>query len=401
MDFTKNTESADCFHFWTAATMIGASTKRQVWMNMGFFDIFPNLYTILVGPSGAKKSVASDIGISIALKTGLKKFSDKITGAALIKELSEAQEKRVNVTAEQVEFCSPLIIYSRELGVFMGSDAYGSGVIADLTDLYDCPPNWNKKTILRGLEPVPGPFLSMLAASTPQTLKDVIPQSAVGQGFTSRIMFVWASNRRKKIPIPTAMNKEMEANLIHDLKEISSLRGAFQFDNAGAESFKKHYISRLEPEDEFIDERLRGYSSRKDTHIIKLAIILSLATKDELTITEKDVAGAIDAIKWLDQGLNSVFAGHGTSMTAEDTVRVFRQIEYAFKRFGYASQSELTKRNYYYLNAQELDGVVNTLLQADAIGETVGRNPRTGRTDRMFTVKDSNFLSQSAKLKED
>src|SRR3990167_5225044 len=144
MEFTRDTESPDAYHFWVGATLISSMTKRQVYVDMNFFRIYPNLYTILVGPSGARKSAAADLGMATAEAVGIKKFSDKITGAALIRDLSEASEKRVDEKKGEVELCSPIMIYASELGVFMGPDAYGSGVIADLTDLYGCPNKWEK-----------------------------------------------------------------------------------------------------------------------------------------------------------------------------------------------------------------------------------------------------------------
>src|SRR5258706_15425508 len=166
MEFTRDTESPDAYHFWSAATIIGAASKRQVYLNLNYFQIYPNMYTIIVGPSGARKSAAVALVSKIAEKAAIRKFSDKVTAAALIKDLSEATEKHVIGTT--VELTSPVFIYSSELGVFMGPDAYGSGVISDLTDLYDCPGKWEKKTVARGAETIMGPFVSMLAATTPQ-----------------------------------------------------------------------------------------------------------------------------------------------------------------------------------------------------------------------------------------
>lgn len=393
MEFTRDTESPDSYHFWSGATIIGAATKRQCFLNLNYFQIYPNLYSIIVGPSGARKSAAVSLASKIADKAGIRKFSDKITAAALIKDLSETTEKYVIGT--EVEFSSPLLIYSSELGVFMGPDAYGSGVISDLTDLYDCPTNWEKKTISRGSESVLGPFVSMLAASTPQTLKDVIPPASVGQGFTSRIIFVWGGGRRKKAPIPVwdEGHTMLERNLVHDLKEISKVRGLFRFDGGGLRLYKENYLDRPEPEDEYEDERLRGYSSRKDIHTLKLAMVLSLADSDALIINEQHMAAAIESIKWIDSGLANVFSGHGNSATAEDAARIFREIQKACGRgAGYAKYPDLVKSNYRHLNSQEIDIVLATLLNAGAIDEVIMRDPKTEKVIKVFRVLDNNFI---------
>ena len=392
MEFTTDTESPDAYHFWVGASLISAATKRQVYLDMNYFKIYPNLYVILIGPSGARKSIATSIGMGIAEEAGIKKFSDKITGAALIRDLSEASEKRVDDKKGEVELCSPIMIYASELGVFMGPDAYGSGVIADLTDLYDCPTKWEKKTISRDSEMVIAPYVSMLAASTPQTLKDVIPTGAVGQGFTSRILFIWAGGRRKKVPIPNwgIEHEAIKRSLIHDLGEISKVRGIFKFSSQGLLEYQRNYLSRLEPEEEFEDERLRGYASRKDIHTLKLAQIMSLSDGDSLTITEKEIEGAVDAIKWLDIGLQSVFSGHGGSASSEDVVRVFKQIEHGTNKVGSINHAELMKRNYYALNAQDFGLVLQTLREAGAIEEMMSNEK--GNIVKKYRVLDRNFI---------
>ena len=398
MEFTIDTESPDAYHFWTGATLISSMTKRNVYIDMNFFRVYPNLYTILIGPSGARKSASSDLGVTLADEVGIKRFSEKITGAALIRDLSEASEKRVDEKKGEVELCSPIMIYASELGVFMGPDAYGSGVIADLTDLYGCPAKWEKKTIARDRELVVAPYVTLLASSTPQTLKDVIPTGAVGQGFTSRILFVWAGGRRKKVPIPNwgVEHEAIKRNLIHDLREIGKVKGIFKFSPEGLNQYKRYYLGRPEPEDEFEDERLRGYAARKDIHTLKLAQILSLSDGDSLTITEREIEGAIAAMNWLDLGLANIFAGHGKSASSEDVVRVFKQIQNGMKGLGYITHAELTKRNYYNLNPTEFGLVLQTLKDGEAIEENV--ISVAGKMLKTYRVIDKDFIKKVSGL---
>jgi hypothetical protein len=278
----------------------------------------------------------------------------------------------------------------------MGPDAYGSGVIADLTDLYDNPAKWEKKTIARDAETIVAPFVSLLAASTPQTLRDVIPPGAVGQGFTSRIIFVWGSGRRKRVPNPewSPGQSMLEKELTHDIKEIGKLRGLFQFDEGSLRLYQQHYMSRAEPEDEFEDERLRGYSSRKDIHTLKLAMVLSLADKNELIITEQDMAAAIESIKWLDSGLPSVFSSHGASATVEDVTRIFKQIEAAMRKAGYALHSDLVRKNYTAISYSDFENVITTLTESGAIDETLTANTITRKLEKHYRVIDPDFIGR-------
>ena len=401
MEFTRETESPDQYHFWVGASLISAATRRQIKLNLNQFNVFPNLYVILVGPSGARKSIATSIGMKLADQIGLKKFADKITGAALLKDLSESSIKFIE--GPVITICSPILIYSSELGVFLGTDAYQSGVIADLTDLYDCPAKWEKKTIVRESEIVMAPYVTFLAASTPQTLKDTLPVGAIGQGFTSRIIFVWADGRRKRVPMP-AWGPEYEmllANLIADLKTIMELRGQFTFSDDGWKAYYKYYMECPEPEEEFEDEKLRGYASRKATHMLKLAMIMSLADKNELVITASDIKNSVDTMKWMEGGLAQVFAGHGAQMNSQDVVRVWRQIETATKVVGYITHSELMKRNFNNLSAHDLKGVLETLKQSHAIEDTLAQDPRTKRYEQLYKTASNtkdNLIQKATNL---
>jgi hypothetical protein len=390
MEYTRATESPEAYHFWTAATILGAATARQVSLDFNYFTIFPNFYTILVGPSGVRKSAAAGIGMRLAEAAGIKKFSDKITGAALIKDLADCTVKRI--TGNVVQLCSPMLIYASELGVFMGPDAYSSGVVADLTDLYDCPKKWEKKTISRGTEEIIAPYISLFAASTPTSLKACIPPDAVGQGFTSRILFIWADKRKQRVPYPEfdVGTKMLEVNLVKDLQHISELRGTFSFTTRGFDTYRSHYLSRPDPEEEFEDERLRGYASRKDMHLLKLAMALSVADRDDLTISEKEIEAAIEAFRWLDEGLAHVFAGQGSSSQSLDVVRVYEQIQKASRGNGKISFGDLMKRNYTYMGHEGLANVLLTLVDSNAIKEETKN--LGGTYTRWYRVTMDDFL---------
>lgn len=187
----------------------------------------------------------------------------------------------------------------------------------------------------------------------------------------------------------------LERKLVGDLKKIGQIKGIFKFSPDGFKLYHHHYMERPEPEDEFEDERLQGYSSRKDIHTLKVAMILSLADKDELLLTERDMSGAIDAIKWLDKGLPNVLADHGQTTSADSVNKVFKQIELATRRVGYISDEELSSKAYHYAMGQEYDIIIQTLLKIKAIDERIGPNPKTGKPAKLYRAMDSNFMAKS------
>jgi hypothetical protein len=214
-------------------------------------------------------------------------------------------------------------------------------------------------------------------------------------------MFIWGGGRRKRVPIPPwgTEYEMLRANLIKDLETISTVRGEFKFSKDGLAFYQKFYMEHPEPEDEFEDERLRGYASRRDTHMLKLAMILSLADKDELVLTEEDLRRSLEAIKWMEDGLPHVFAGHGASSNSQDTVRVWRQIETATKSMGYISHSELVRRNFANLSAVDLSRVLDTLKQGGAVDSLVTKDPRTSRYETLYKALDAQFIKAGIQIK--
>lgn len=79
------------YHFWSAVSLIAATVEDRVWYQKFKHEaLFPNLYVMLVGPSGLGKGMAishlvrlADCGITI------NKFRGRVTAAHLIDHLGK------------------------------------------------------------------------------------------------------------------------------------------------------------------------------------------------------------------------------------------------------------------------------------------------------------------------
>ena len=49
--YTNNQESPWRFHFWALTSAIGVLASRRVWLNRGYYKLFPNQYIILTDNS--------------------------------------------------------------------------------------------------------------------------------------------------------------------------------------------------------------------------------------------------------------------------------------------------------------------------------------------------------------
>lgn len=309
-EFTSGTESPAQFHLWVALSTIAGAAQRKISLDMGYFEVHSNMYIILTSPPGrSRKSTALRIGKSML--RGLKDYGQDIhfstqasTVAALIKQLSA-----VAVTNQEHQ---SLTAFSSELGSLLGSK---SVEMTDfLTDIYDCDPDWDKQTISRDLEKVPFPWLNLMAATTPQWLGDNLSKTAVEGGFVARSIFVYEDTRLLVAwPELTDAQRLLKKELIHDLSIISTLKGRMKITPEAKEFYVNWYEDpkRLSMNE---DSRVASFFEREHIHVLKVAIALSLAAKNELMLQPEEIRAAIDLVNMIKPGMRRAFSAVGRNI---------------------------------------------------------------------------------------
>src|SRR6516162_4021230 len=107
MDYTRDSESPNTFHFWTGVSTLAGALRRRVWIDMKKFQWTPNFYIILVGPPGvAAKSTSISMGMNLLSQIkGVKFGPESMTWQALAKDLEDA--------IEHIEFFGPAGVKER------------------------------------------------------------------------------------------------------------------------------------------------------------------------------------------------------------------------------------------------------------------------------------------------
>jgi hypothetical protein len=308
---------------------------------MGFFKVYPNMFVVLVGPPGARKTVA--IRIATKLLSGnpdIHISADSTTMQALVKAMKDAQETVAFKQDENsLEFHTPLTIVSEELSVFLGKENHA--LLSFLTNLYDCQDKWEYRTKNMGTDVLHGTWLNMLAATTPAWLSGSIPLTAIGGGFTSRIIFIVEDGPRHKKSIPNISEAEkvIMDSIIYDLEQIALISGEVKLswgdksatvldhkivegvhtgsvNNCALCWFDTWYNNKVDKLES--DPRFDGYSSRKHIHLLKVAMILSICESDELMIEKEHMILALDLIDELENKMVDAFGSVGRSEVAMD-----------------------------------------------------------------------------------
>jgi Protein of unknown function (DUF3987) len=362
MDYTKESESPDNFHVWTALSAISSVVRRKVFLDQGLYILYPNLYVALVGPPArTAKSTAIRMGRRLIQGVpGVVIGPDSCSREELIREL--AQSKLDNQCA--------MTIHSSEFSSLV--DVSGIMMIQFLTDIYDCdfrdPKGWRYSTKTQGKDEVVNPYLTMLVGTTPSYIADALPNNVVGHGFTSRMIFVHEEVERLINPRPNPENVAMATALVEDLRHISFLSGPFQWTKDGQEAYDEFYRGlyvTIPP-----DYRMEGYHWRKKIHVLKVAMILSLTEDDTLLIRGRDIQAAVALLNAIEPNMARTFSAVGKYEYASDLERIGTQINMG----SGLPVAEVFKRNYFIGGHDEIRRILSTLHQMGAISLGVKNN---------------------------
>lgn len=365
LQYTEQTEAPISYHMWSMLSVIATCLRRKVWFNMGDFDYFPNMYVVLVGPPGrAKKSTAINQAMRLITNFDLRVSADSITREALIRDIKQA-EQITQIGVSNLKTHASLTIVSKELSVFLGTGNHD--LLALLTDLYDAPEKWEYKTKGSGVDTINGIWLNLLGASTPDWLVGSIPITAIGGGFTSRVIFVVEQDTKCKIPRPkvsTAL-KSLKEDIKHDLEEISLLSGEYTMTQEAGEMFDAWYMKGNDYSK--IDKKFWGYMERKPAHLIKVSMLVAASSSNDMVITKDHVTVALSLLDGIEPRMIEAFGAAGRSEIAVD----ISDLEDMIKTVGRISRVDILNGVWRDITPTNFDAGIDVLIQMGRISTDV------------------------------
>lgn len=369
MKYTENSEPPDTYKLWTGISVIAACLRRKCVLNWGSLTFYPNMYVVLVGPSGkCRKGTAMKPGMKLLKDIGVPLSSESITREALVRELKESRDDQVDVLTGTPYLHSSLTIYSEELTVFLGYN--NQQLMADLCNWYDCGDKWTYRTKNMGTDEIRGVWVNLVGATTPELLQTTLPRDAIGGGLTSRIIFVYEFKKGKTVLVPfyTDEERELEEKLIRDLGKISLLTGEFKL----TEGFVNKWIDWYSVQDQcrgpiFDDYKFSGYVERRPTHAMKLSMILSASRTSDMVVTEGDLERALKILAITEIKMPHTFSGIGR-LDMSDIVHRIMVFVSQVKKITY---SDLLRTFYQDVDRIGLDKMVDTMEAMHFIKRTM------------------------------
>ncbi len=372
LDFTENTESPTGFNFWVGVWTLAGALRRRVWIDMGHFQWYPNFYLFLVAPPGVvSKSTTLNIGTSLLRELPSIHFGpEAMTWQALVQALAAAHEEvPIDIPGQEKSFypMSCLNIAAGELGTLIQpSDRALIDALVSLWDGKQGP--WEKWTKTSGSDCIINPWLNIASCTTPAWIAQNFPEELVGQGFTSRCIFVYADKKRQLIAYPHLTQREDQAklqlDLIHDLELISSLAGPFLLTPEAIEFGQTWYEKHFTELSKTVDpERFGGYLARKQTHVHKVAMVLSAAQRNDLIIEAQDVSAALALVETVEPQMAKVFESIGI----EGAGKFLHQLIVILRLHRTLSRTELFAKVCRRMSMDEFDQAVSAGMRSSLL----------------------------------
>lgn len=322
-EYTYETESNPLFNKWVGISTIASALRKKVWLELGRLRVYPNLYIVLVAEPGvARKSQAINYAIDLVSEVpSIVLSSDSVTAPSLMEELEEATTYDRLPDDSALRHAS-LSVFSKEFESFL--NGCSNKMIITLTDLFDAGEKpWKHRLKSTGTSTIPSVFLNILGATTPRSLTESLSGLALEGGLSSRIIFVHATEKHKKVAVPemTPRVLELRRDLIHDLDLISQTAGNFQYEKDALKYWKEWYESYEEGSSERIQPRKEfdGWYSRKPLLLQKISIILAASGGEGNTLTLKNLNDSIQMIETVESGMGIILPVYEIKVEVENT----------------------------------------------------------------------------------
>lgn len=365
LNYSSYGEAPTKFYFWVGVSTIAGALRRRVWIDQKYFQWVANCYIILVAPPGiVSKSTTASVGMSLLKEIPNVTFGpDVVTWQKLVEDMAKSKELVYWPEKECYLPMSCVTLSSSEFGTFLNPN--DREMVDVLVSLWDGQPGaFNKSTKTSGNDSIENPWINIIACTTPAWIAGNFPEYMIGGGFTSRCIFVYADQKRQAIAYPANHVppdfSEKRAELIHDLEIISTLVGEYRLSPEATTWGEKWYDTHWKTRHEHLSaEQFGGYLARKQTHIHKLAMILSAARSDELIIQQPVLEMASGLVDALETDMPKVFDKIGrTAMT-----KALSDLCEALAAYGAQTTRELYRRLSRQVTYQEFEKLLQSAIE--------------------------------------
>jgi hypothetical protein len=292
-------ESPTAFWYWAAAATISAVVKDNVWMDRGgAYKLFPNIYVMLHADSGLKKGPPVGLAKDIVRRVNSTRIiSGRSSIQGILKELGTGETSPGGkVNTKSVGF-----IVASEFSSSLVNDPAAMTILTDLYDRHYNEGEWRSLLKMETFQ-LKDPTITMLVATNEAHFEDFVAKKDIQGGFIGRMFVIAESQVHRLNPlIQPLTNPPNRDELAEYPKEIAKAKGQFVAlaNTPAGNRYEEWYYDfyKTIKENRIRDET--GTIQRFGDSVLKVAMILSLATDTSLIITEDQMNEAIEVCEKL------------------------------------------------------------------------------------------------------
>ena len=332
--YADGSEVPPVFHRWSIITGLAAWLERSIHIPFGHSEIYPNIYCMLIGTAGTRKSTAIKLTKKLLSQAGYRNMAaEKTSKEKYLADLSaqhdavadpeDVLERNIwgdREDAGDVYEHTPSFIAADEANDFFGIG--NAEFLSLLGSLWDWNGKYENKTKHGKSDFIPNPTISILAGNTPTGFALAFPPTIFGQGFFSRLLLIYGEPSGKRITLPKTPGKDATVEVVRRLQEIKlKSQGEFSLTSKGMMLLDMMYQN-YKPSD---DPRFDSFSNRRIIHLLKLCLVIA-ACKLQNTIDEYVLMQANTYLTYAEKLMPKALGEFGRSKTADATHKILELI---------------------------------------------------------------------------
>lgn len=385
--YSSGNEAHPNYHFFSSLVALASICAPRVWLDFGYFKIYPNLYVVLLGTAGNRKTTAKDICEDLLRDIGDVPISaEKTTKEKLVNDIA-AEQRQFLALPPGLEFAekyAPMTLMPTELSNFLGADE--KGMIDVLTTMYDRRfRQFDNRTKNRGSDVIYGPCVNILTCTTPSWITQYLKADIISGGFSRRIIFVYERGKGKPVPFPIVTEEQLAARkrMVEYAQLLKTSVGPFHWAET-QKIYEQWYCT--QPRNN--DDLLSGYYETKAQQILRIAMLVSLAENPNRVMLPRHWEMAVSFLDMIEENLAAVYSGLGRNVLSSVSQRVIdlmkmsplmniRQMDGTTVEVPSLPEKDLRTALWRYANGREMDEILNHLLNSGRLRKCALKDPRT------------------------
>jgi hypothetical protein len=274
LDFTEPFEFPDSYSLYSFLGAASAAVNGRIIVNPNTEPcVKTNLYVLLFGPPGARKGPPMRFAVEALAEAcpDTPRLPRSFTMEAITTEMAERSEEEGR--------CGGLI-FTEEFHRLIGGKDYQLDNLGFLSELWDCPEDYPRRTVARGVEMLLRPYTVIVAASNPDWIETVDPRVLSG-GALRRLLTVNeygpkcddrtspVKDKAKYDKVVKLMTQRLGPRAFRD-------RTAMILTPAAQAAMDEWYVGPVRELRRTADIRLGYFASCVQAHALKLAAVVNL-----------------------------------------------------------------------------------------------------------------------------